>query len=563
MSRTARRRSHRWDTWPAPRAEVLGVARTLTSATRVLDVLGLLRREDGIDKYCTVNPGSAFAEGLGEYLASTGVTVIDWREATRRPFDLAVSCAVHPSLRQLDAPLMVLPHGAGYNRLVTESTGGTGEPAGLSRRELTHRGKVIPAVIGLSHHDQLTRLARSCPEAAPHACVVGDWCLQRIRASLPLRDAYRARLGAGGGRRLVVLHSTWSEHSLLGRHPDLPLELVTQLPADEFAVAAVLHPNVWARHSRLGVYERFAQAMDAGLRVIPPQEGWRAAVVAGDWVVGDHGSTTFYSAALDRLTLLAATGLDELDPLSPAAAFARQAPRLDPEGDLYAQLLDAERKFDRGALRPVIDGQLEDVDRSGELTRERMYAFLAGRGVRPPSTPPVPTPVPEPEPVEGRPAATYDVTGDAHPDGVVDLERRPVVAGHHREARGFYAAAVEQGHRQWRQSAEVVARTAVDADAELPAVDWLSTAADDFPDQDVLVAAVDEGRALVRPRGGLLLEAHAERTWGAARPALDPLLLGAAVHVWLVGGGSEQRLLDGLLVRTGRRHVRIGFRAAP
>ena len=32
--------------------------------------------------------------------------------------------------------------------------------------------------------------------------------------------------------------------------------------------------------------------MRAGLGVIPPQEGWRAALVGADVLIGDHGSVT-------------------------------------------------------------------------------------------------------------------------------------------------------------------------------------------------------------------------------------------------------------------------------
>ncbi|MBP0459045.1 hypothetical protein [Streptomyces montanisoli] len=549
----------RWDTWEPPRASVIGVARNLTSATRVLDVLRLLRREDGIEKYCAVNPGSAFGEGLGEYLASTGVRVLSWREATRRSFDLAVACSVHSSMRRLDAPLMVLPHGAGYNRLVTESTGDASSPAGLSRRELMRHGRVVPAAIGVSHEEQIERLARACPEAVPYATVVGDWCFQRILASLPHRDLYRERLGAVGGRRLVVVHSTWSEHSLLGRRPGLPLDLVTALPADEFVVAAVLHPNVWARAGAHGVAERLAAALDAGLRLIPPHEGWRAAVVAADWVVGDHGSTTFYSAAAERVTVLAATGLDELDPRSPAAEFGRRAPRLDPDADLYGQLLAAEAAHDPGLLRPVVDRQLGAVDSSGEATRRRMYAFLAERGVRPPAAPPRPDPVPPPEPVERRPPTVYDVTGRVADDGAVEVRRWPVVADHHDRARGFYAVAAEETLRHWLGSADVIARTT--ADAEVPAAEWVRAAAARHPGAGVLVAALGPHRCLVALRDGTLVEAASERAWGARRAALDPLLLGSAVHLWLVDGrhgdGPAGLAGQGLTVRTGRVSVRV------
>ncbi len=533
------------------------MARTLTSATRVADVMHLLRSEDGIEKYYTVNPGSAFADGLDSYLSGLGIHVLSWQEATRRSFDLAVSCSVHPTMRRLDAPLMVLPHGAGYNRLVTESTGDALAPAGLSRRELMWRGKVVPAAIGVSHQAQIDRLAEVCPEAAPYALTVGDWCFQRIIASMPHRDRYRQRLGAVDGRRLVVIHSTWSEHSLLGRHPELPLRLVTALPADEFAVAAVFHPNVWARHSPAGVLERLGAAMDAGLMIIPPQEGWRAAVVAGDWVVGDHGSTSFYSAAADRVTMLAATGLDELDPLSPAAAFGRGAPRLDPDGDVHAQLLDAARRHDPAALRTVVDGQLASVDTSGEVTRARMYEFLAGRGVRVPREAPRPVPVPAPEPVRRASVTAYDVTGAHDAWGTVEVQRRPLVAGHHTRALGFYAVTTEETHPHWPDAAEVLARTVTDA--EVAALDWIADAALRHENLNVLVARLDETRCLVRLRGGRQLEARTERAWGARRPALDPVLLGSAVNLWLTDPERSKDLTDGLTLRTGQWSVQVAF----
>jgi hypothetical protein len=61
----------------------------------------------------------------------------------------------------------------------------------------------------------------------------------------------------------------------------------------------------------------------------------------------------------------------------------------------------------------------------------------------------------------------------------------------------------------------------------------------------------------------LLLEAHPERRWGTPRPALAPVLLGAAVNVWLNDGGAPGALGDGLLIRTGRRHIRVTFKPGP
>ncbi|MFI1158773.1 hypothetical protein [Streptomyces sioyaensis] len=559
--RTSRRRS-RWNTVPED-AHVLGVARTLTSATRLMDVMRLLRPEDGIAVSYTVNPGSVFADGLADYFDGLGARVLSWREATRQRFDLAVACAVHPSMRQLDAPLMVMPHGAGYNRLVTESTGDPGAPAGLSRRELMRGGRVLPAAIGVSHEEQIARLARTCPQAVPVAHLIGDYCWDRIEQSRPRRDLYRARLGVGHGRRLVVVNSTWSEHSLLGRHPDLPAKLVTALPADEFAVALVLHPNVWARHSRHRVHQRLARAMDAGLLVLPPEEGWRAALIASDWVVGDHGSTTFYSAALHRVLLLAATGLDELDPASPTAALSRAAPRLDPDGDLLAQLLTAAEQHSPQRLQAPVDGQLEARGEAGRRLQEVMYPFLAHRNITLPADPPVPDPVPEPRPERHVGPTAYDVTGEVLPDGSVAVRRWPVLAHDHEESRGFLAVTEQETHRLWRSSAEVCARTVIDG--ELAPADWLRECIHSpRASLDVAVAALAEDRCLLLLRRcGTLLEAHAPRAYGDPGPRLDPLLLGAAVQVWLNARRTAGELSGGLVVRTGRRTLNVAFTWPP
>ncbi len=549
----------RWNTYESPKARVLGVARTLTSLTRLMDVMQLVRPEHGIEVSFTINPGSVLSDGLEDYLADLGVPVLTWKEATRRPFDLAVACAVHPSMRHLDArELMVMPHGAGYNRLVTESTGDAAAPAGLSRRELMHRGKVLPSYIGVSHEEQISRLAKTCPEAVPHAILVGDYCFDRIRASLRRRDLYRERLGVSGGRRLVVVNSTWSAHSLLGKFPNLPLRLISALPVDEFAVAVVLHPNVWARHSRYGVLERLAGAMDAGLLVIPPHEGWRAAMIASDWVVGDHGSTSFYSAALDRVTLLAATGLDELDPASPSAAFAHRAPRLDPDGDLLDQLLRAADQHAPDQLKDIADRQLGARGEGGRIVQRKIYSLL---DVRLPQELSGPEPVPPPSPVRHHGPSTYDVTGEVRPDGTVAVRRWPVIAGHHQEARGFYAVTAQETHPLWPQSAEVMARTVVDA--ELPPVAWVTGRLRDYPGLNVAVAALGEDRCLVRLRNGMMLEAHATRSWGEPRPRLDPVLLGSAVAVWLTADGTARELSTGLVVRTGNRTLEITFTAQP
>jgi hypothetical protein len=541
----------RWDTVPVG-GHVLAVARTLTSATRVLDVLAVLRPEDGVRVSFTVNPGSAFAAGLDAFVRSLpGVTALSWEEALRREFDVAVACAVHPSMGRLRPPLVVLPHGAGYNRLVRRSTGDGWSAAGLSRRELTYRGRVYPAVVGLSHAEQLTRLRRSCPAAVERARVVGDPCFDRVLESLSRRDRYRAALGGRPGRRVVVVNSTWSEHSLLGRVPDLPLRLLHALPADEFAVVLVLHPNIWARHDPLALLR---QAEEAGLVVVPPQAGWQAALVAADWVVGDHGSVSFYGAALDRVTLLAATGEHELDPDSPAFAFGRSAPALDPDGDLHAQLTGAAERHEAAALREVTDRTLGGRGESARAVRELLYSYLP-RLATPPPDEPGPAPYPDPVPLRvGEPTA-YDVLAEAVRPGEVRVRRYPLDARPGATPRGFYAVTDEERRLRLRGVAEVVARTVPYAD---PApVEWLTATAAALPGLGVAVAALDGERHLVRLTSGALLEAHALRPWGAPTPRLDPVVLGAALAVRPTESSGR------LTIRTGEQTLEVALTPGP
>ncbi|WP_329566857.1 hypothetical protein [Kitasatospora sp. NBC_01266] len=535
---------------------MLAVVRTLTSATRVMDVLPLLRARDGIELYVTVNPGSAFTAGLDAYLESLdGITALGWAEAVRREFDLAVACTVHSSMRRLRAPLVVLPHGAGYNRLVRPTTGDDVSPAGLSRQELTWRGRVVPAVIGLSHEEQLERLRRSCPQALPLARVVGDPCFDRLQASLTERDRYRRLLGATGGRRLVVVSSTWSEHSLLGRCPDLPLRLVRELPVDEYAVAVVLHPNIWSRHNP---QDLLREAVAAGLLVVPPQNGWQAALVAADWVVGDHGSVSLYGAALDRVTLLAATGEAELAPDSPSYAFGRGTPALDPDRPLEPQLHRAAERHatgqqDAAATAPLTLAQrsLGERGRSARILRELFYSFLAD--VQEPEEEARSAPYPDPAPPDLARVSAYDVVGEATADGV--RIRRYPVGPDHLAARGFYAVTTEASLRR-RQVAEVIARTEPRAEPE-PLV-WLDRVAGQLPGLAIAVAALDEDRHLVRLRSGLVLQARAVRPWGTASVPLDPVLLGAAVAV-----RGPRDLAGGELVIEAGARVRVRFTARP
>ena len=253
-----------------------------------------------------------------------------------------VSSGATRVLHEPGCALGLIPHGAGHNRL-SPGLDGVG---GLSRDQLLGEAGRLPAYIALPGQAAAERLQRDCAEAAPFAEVTGDLCFERLRLSALMRGEYRRSLGVGPGRRLVVVSSTWLEHSLFARHPTLPQRLLAALPMDDYAVAFIPHPNILSAY---GSMERlFRRELENGLIMVDPGEGWRAALIAADCVIADHGSVGFYAAALGIPTALAAFGFDEMPPESPLAAFGSLAPWFDPAGDLLGQ---TERLCDSDPLR--------------------------------------------------------------------------------------------------------------------------------------------------------------------------------------------------------------------
>ncbi|MFD9062278.1 hypothetical protein ACFVZ3_12230 [Kitasatospora purpeofusca] len=262
---------------------------------------------------------------------------------------------------------------------------------------LTSAGAPIADAMVFSHPEQIDRLARSCPEALPTAVLAGDPCFDRILAARQHRDRYRRALGVHPGQRLVLLNSTWNPTSLFGDSgPEdvLPLllpRLTSELPADEYRVAAVLHPNIWHGHGPGQIRLWLDRARRAGLALVDPLEGWRQALIAADVVLGDFGSVSYYAAACGTPVLLGAADPEALGTESPVAAFVRSAPRLDPYRALPPQLdrLLSEHRPANGPTELTSSAPGE----SAALLRGLFYRLI---GVTEPAAPAVLDPLPLP-----------------------------------------------------------------------------------------------------------------------------------------------------------------------
>lgn len=364
--------AERWVTRAGCR-KALVVVHTVVAGQRLLDVIGLIESDLNVQVVFTQAPDT-FSNGVTEFLRSLEVLEIPWQQAVHERFDLVVAAA-YGGLDQLHGPIAVLSHGAGYGKRVP-GTCQRRDVYGLDAQRIMRDGRVLPASILLSHGTQRNVLARQCPDALPVASVVGDPCYDRLLVSTAARDDYRAALGVAPASQLVVIASTWGCRSTLSRHIDLYPALLHQLDRRRFQVAALIHPAVWFGHGRRQVRAWMADAIAAGLVLIEPDVDWRAAVLAADCVVGDHGSTTVYAASVDVAVLHVGAAHADLDPASPQAWMARRAPRLMPDRPLAAQLMAAPDSAAARRSRAVSKLLTSQPGQAHRLIREQLYRLL-------------------------------------------------------------------------------------------------------------------------------------------------------------------------------------------
>ena len=374
---------------------VLVVVHTVTFAQRLREVFELLETDLRVQLVFTVAP-HAFGNGVTEFLRSLGITAVPWDEALRADFDLVLAAGSR-GVHELRAPVLRISHGAGHIKLLTDvSTLAPGErrsPGMLSPQHLLHEGRLVPAAIVYAHDRSLEELAGSCPEALPVAHVVGDPCVDRIMADRPRRDSHRRALGIEDGERLVVVTSTWGPASTFGRLDALLPQLLSQLPGDDYRVAMLVHPNVFAGHGTRQVHGWLAGCRNRGIAVVPPEADWQAVLIAADVILGDHGSLTAYGTLTDAAMLLTAGSRREVSASSPAALLSAIAPVLSPLYPLAEQLEYAAQLHRPGQYDHVAASLSSAPGQFHRRMRSLVYRMLGlGEPARAPFVAPLPLP---------------------------------------------------------------------------------------------------------------------------------------------------------------------------
>ncbi|GAB3480154.1 hypothetical protein [Nocardiopsis coralliicola] len=514
-----------WGTLPPPEREVLVVVRSVPAASRLLDAVHVFDGDDRVRLTFAVSPGSVSEPGIAPMLQAAGVGEVlpfDRAVTERERFGLALAASAKDGLHALrpgegGPPLLLMPHGAGHNRLVDALPGDLSTASGLAPEQLLHAGQPLPTALAVSHPEQIGRLHAHPALRRVDAEAVGDVTFDRLALNEGRRDRFRAALGAGPGQRLVVVSSTWNRDSLLGSGRDALRRLLAQLPSDRYRIALVAHPNVWARHDPHGLQRILSDELAAGLALVDPFQGWQGALIAADAVVGDHGSTTYYAASLGRPVLLAAFGRDELDPASPLHAFARRVPGLDPRGDVR-RAIEAALEAPPPDTRPLL---IAHPERAAERLRALCYRLLE---LAPPERPAGVRPLPDPTQFSGEATAwrvAAPLEGGDRGAPVLRPELYPAAVSSAR--RGPLVVSTEDTAPARRDSAAVLLRPRPIPEPEAAA--WARETLDRHPLASAAIAVLSPRDFLIAPAGSAQLRLRADT------PAA-PTSIAAATAAW-------------------------------
>ncbi len=393
------------------RKKVLAVVHNVIYLQRLLEVLSLLEADFRIQVVFTVPPHTFGAE-VPSLLARLGSAFLPWESARRTTFDLALAAGPQ-GVEDLQAPLVALSHGGAYLKRITGLGPAEDGIPGLRRRDVMPDGATLPAALVLPHADEMRTLERSCPEALPVARVVGDPMYDRIAASLRYRADYRRALGLGDGQKLVLSVSTWGPNSSFGKIETLLPRLSAELPADRFRAALLVHPNVWAGHGTWQMRSWLAQCVRRGIWVVPPEADWRSMLIAGDFIIGDHGSVTLYGTMTGAPILLAASPEQEINPDSPGAALATTALALSPTHPLHVQLEYAAAEYREARYAAIAARISSEPGRFNRRMRSLLYELLGlGQPAYEPVTAPLPLPTLNRRTAGGADGAPTEIWGE-------------------------------------------------------------------------------------------------------------------------------------------------------
>ena len=356
----------------ADRATLLAVVDSVSSGRRLMEVVRLVEGDARVRVFFTVPAGIETDLSIRRFLSSVGALVVPWSYATQHPFTLALT-AGSEGIAELEVPTVLIPK----------------SPAAL--------GATGSATLALAHAQDRAVVARTHPQAAENAQVVGDADFDRLSASFPYRDAYRWALRVLPGQSLIVVATTESAH-LPDPMIELPARLASALPREGYRVAVLAHPDAWYGPVRRRMALRLSESFREGFHVVAPDSDWCAVLAAADLVISDFGPFGPYAAAAGASVAFGAPprgGMAEPDRAFDSAltALAGLAPHMTAGEPLAKQLAGFTEACPRSAYAAIA---ARITSRPGRFAINMHRLVYRRLGIPQPSSQPAACPAPPP-----------------------------------------------------------------------------------------------------------------------------------------------------------------------
>lgn len=319
---------------------------------------------------------------------------------------------------------------------------------------------------------------------------------------------------------------------MFGVRPDLLALLRAELSYDEHVIAIALHPNIWSGHSPWQVRQWLADCERDGVLVLPPEEGWRAGLVAADLVIGDGGSVTYYGAALGRPVLLALRGSDTVDPASTVGRFLAAADVLTERRSIAEQVRQA---MDRPASAELTASAALVTSAPGEshaLLRRECYRLLRlSEPDHPATTAAVPIPRIDRRPITATAVAVHlDASTSAPHAHLTRHAAGSVARGVPPRAGTHLVVSTDEPARTLLESADIIVHDRRDTDGT-----WLPRVLRALPGAWLATQAVGADTWWVATRDGTVLSFTSPNQ-------ADGSLWASLVHAWLSLGHDPREL---------------------
>ncbi len=290
-----------------------------------------------------------------------------------------------------------------------------------------------------------------------------------------------------------------------------------------------------------------ASARRAGVYVPDDVDEWRAALLAADLTIGDHGSVTFYSAGLGTPILLASAPIQAVASDSPIAELLAAASELDLSRELEGQVRVAMAGADRDRLRAITDLATSQPGLAATRLRSVFYRLLE---LTEPDWAAEIDVIPLPSgPIEQAGAHLVWVRQTGPRSAVIT--RRPAERlrndpwtprGHH------LAVSVVEARQRWLALADVVIGT-----AGTDTLEWIAGTLELMPGCQ-LATAPDAAHWLLGDRNGAIVTVDG--------PGMGPRLFGSVACAWLNGGDTLDDMVGDWVVTAGAHEHRIAVTPA-